>query len=58
MRLRGAYVLILTHSHALDFALVESALRRDDWRYLGLIGSQSKRNQFEKRLRHAGSTPA
>jgi xanthine dehydrogenase accessory factor len=46
----GAYVLILTHSHALDFALVEAALRRDDWRYLGLIGSRSKRAQFEKRL--------
>ena len=47
---RGAYVVVMTHSHALDFALVEAALARDDWRYLGLIGSLSKRRQFERRL--------
>jgi xanthine dehydrogenase accessory factor len=46
----GAYVVVMTHSHALDFALVEAALARDDWRYLGLIGSLSKRRQFERRL--------
>lgn len=55
---RGAYLLILTHSHALDYALVEAALRRSDWRYVGLIGSQSKRNQFEKRLASRGATAA
>ena len=54
----GAYVLILTHSHALDFVLLESALQRDDWRYLGVIGSKSKRNQFEKRLAARGVAPA
>ena len=27
---RGAYVVVTTHSHALDFALVEAALARDD----------------------------
>ncbi len=47
---RGACVVVMTHSHALDFSLVESALTRDDWQYLGLIGSKAKRNQFEKRL--------
>jgi xanthine dehydrogenase accessory factor len=46
----GAYVAIMTHSHALDFDILAAALARDDWRYLGLIGSQAKRNQFEKRL--------
>jgi len=51
---RGAFIVILTHSHALDFALIESALTRDDWRYLGLIGSKSKRAQFEKRLSARG----
>jgi xanthine dehydrogenase accessory factor len=45
-----AYVVVMTHSHALDFAIVEAALRRDDWRYLGLIGSRAKRHQFERRL--------
>ena len=36
--------------------LVTAALARDDWRYLGLIGSASKRNQFEKRLLARGFT--
>jgi len=47
---RGSLVVITTHDHALDFELVCGALARDDWRYVGLIGSASKRNQFEKRL--------
>lgn len=51
---RGAFIVILTHSHALDFVLIEAALARDDWRYLGLIGSKSKRAQFEKRLSARG----
>jgi xanthine dehydrogenase accessory factor len=53
----GAYVVIVTHSHPLDFAIVEAALRRDDWRYLGLIGSKSKRAQFERRLLARGTAP-
>jgi len=54
---QGAFVVVLTHSHPLDFALVEAALARDDWRYLGLIGSRSKRTQFEKRLVARGMAP-
>ena len=54
---RGAFVVVLTHSHPLDFALVEAALARNDWRYLGLIGSRSKRAQFERRLAARGMTP-
>ena len=50
----GAFIVVLTHSHPLDFALVEAALARDDWRYLGLIGSRSKRAQFERRLAARG----
>jgi len=46
----GAFAVIATHSHALDFDIVAAALARDDWRYLGLIGSQAKRNQFARRL--------
>jgi xanthine dehydrogenase accessory factor len=46
----GAFLVVLTHSHPLDFALVEAALARDDWRYLGLIGSKAKRAQLERRL--------
>jgi xanthine dehydrogenase accessory factor len=53
----GSFVVITTHDHALDLRLIEAALARDDWRYLGLIGSVSKRNQFEKRLMARGFSP-
>jgi xanthine dehydrogenase accessory factor len=35
-------------------ALCEQVLRRGDFRYLGLIGSASKRARFERRLRDGG----
>jgi xanthine dehydrogenase accessory factor len=44
----------MTHSHALDEALAEHILARDDYAYFGLIGSASKRRQFEKRLAARG----
>jgi xanthine dehydrogenase accessory protein XdhC len=44
----GASVLILTHSHALDFALAEAALKRGDFAYVGMIGSATKRRRFER----------
>ncbi|MDX1604692.1 MAG: xanthine dehydrogenase accessory protein XdhC [Candidatus Competibacterales bacterium] len=50
----GGYVLAMTHSHALDEAICERVLRRGDQRYLGLIGSRSKRARFEQRWRRAG----
>jgi xanthine dehydrogenase accessory factor len=50
----GSFVIVTTHSHALDFTLIETALARDDWRYVGLIGSRSKRAQFERRLAARG----
>jgi xanthine dehydrogenase accessory factor len=50
----GAYFLVMTHSHALDEALAEHILARDDYAYFGLIGSASKRRQFEKRLAARG----
>ncbi len=46
----GAFFLVMTHSHALDLRLVEGILRRGDFRYLGLIGSATKRARFERRL--------
>jgi xanthine dehydrogenase accessory factor len=48
-------VVVLTHSNGLDFDIVEAALERDDWAYLGLIGSKPKRAQFEKRLAARGA---
>lgn len=40
--------LVMTHSHALDYALTDAALRRDDACYVGMIGSITKRVRFEK----------
>lgn len=50
----GSHFLVMTHSHALDQDLVEAILRRGDAGWLGLIGSHSKRSQFERRLRARG----
>lgn len=50
----GAYFLLMTHSHPLDFELCERILRRGDFAYLGLIGSVPKRNRFMKYLRREG----
>jgi xanthine dehydrogenase accessory factor len=46
----GAFFLVMTHSHALDERLAEAILARADFAYFGLIGSVSKRRQFERRL--------
>jgi xanthine dehydrogenase accessory factor len=53
----GAFVVVTTHSHALDLLLIEATLARDDWRYVGLIGSKSKRAQFERRIAARGFAP-
>jgi xanthine dehydrogenase accessory factor len=54
----GTYFLVMTHSHALDQQLAERILRRADYTYFGLIGSLTKRKQFEHRLAARGIDPA
>ena len=46
----GSYFIVLTHSHSLDQLLCEQILKRQDFRFCGLIGSKSKRMKFEHRL--------
>lgn len=53
----GAFYLVMTHSHPLDYEICEAVLRRGDFAYLGLIGSRSKRRRFEQRARQAGMAP-
>src|SRR5262249_13956755 len=53
----GSFVLVMTHSHQLDLALVYAALAADHFPYVGLIGSRSKRVRFEKLLA-AAAIPA
>lgn len=54
----GTLFAIFTHSHELDYRLTRAVLARDDFRYLGLIGSRTKRRRFEGRLRDDGVTDA
>jgi xanthine dehydrogenase accessory factor len=49
-----AFVLVMTHSHALDLALVHAALEAERFAYVGLIGSATKRARFRKRLGDLG----
>ncbi len=49
-----AFVLVLTHSHALDLEIVQAALEAGCFGYVGLIGSATKRTRFIKRLVEAG----
>ena len=50
----GSFVLVFTHSHALDFEIVEAALRMARFPFVGLIGSRTKKQRFENRLRSTG----
>ena len=50
----GTFFIVMTHSHAQDFALCEAIYRRHDFAYFGLIGSHSKRASFERRLLDRG----
>ena len=50
----GASYLVMTHSHALDQRLTEAILARANVFWFGLIGSLTKRRQFEHRLRARG----
>jgi xanthine dehydrogenase accessory factor len=50
----GACHLVMTHSHAIDFDIVQAVLARADAGYCGLIGSATKRTTFERRLAARG----
>ncbi len=54
----GTRCLVMTHSHEIDFELVEAMLSRDDFPYCGLIGSRSKSVSFRKRLSRKGFSDA
>lgn len=50
----GSYFIIMTHHHPLDFELCEAVLKRGDFRYAGLIGSETKNQRFRYRLAGKG----
>ena len=46
--------LVLTYSHAMDLAICQALLEQNAFRFLGLIGSATKRARFVKRLSDGG----
>lgn len=54
----GAFHLVMTHDHTLDFELVAAIIARGDSAWLGLIGSKTKRQRFARRLAAQGLDPA
>jgi xanthine dehydrogenase accessory factor len=47
-----SWVVVMTHSHQLDFDIVEAALRRREMAFVGMIGSNTKARRFRTRLAH------
>jgi xanthine dehydrogenase accessory factor len=50
----GSFFLVMTHSHPTDLEICDQVLKRGDFAFLGLIGSESKRATFLSRLRQRG----
>jgi xanthine dehydrogenase accessory factor len=50
----GAWHVVMTYSHAIDFDVCQAVLARGDFKYLGVIASATKRQSFQRRLRDAG----
>lgn len=53
---QGGFVLVMTHSHALDQQITHAALASNRAGFVGLIGSATKRTRFIKRFKDAGLT--
>ena len=51
---RDAMVIVMTHSHPLDFDITAAALQRDAFDFVGLIGSETKRARFVSWARQVG----
>lgn len=54
----GAHVLVMTHDHVEDLAIVDQSLRAPALGSIGLIGSASKWARFRKKLHELGHTDA
>lgn len=46
----GSYFVIMTHKHQMDFDICHQIIKREDYQYLGLIGSKTKWHRFKQRL--------
>jgi xanthine dehydrogenase accessory factor len=52
-----SHMLILGHDHHVDGRIVLEALRREFPGYIGVIGSQTKRQEFRSRCQEQGIQP-
>jgi xanthine dehydrogenase accessory factor len=52
----GAYFLVLTHSHDLDYEICRELLKKGDFAWAGLIGSKTKAAKFVHRFERQGFT--
>jgi len=50
----GAALLVMTHSHEIDYGICRAALQRSDLAWVGLIGSDTKATCFRLRLSRDG----
>ena len=51
---RDAMIVVMTHTHPLDFDITLAALRRRSFDFVGLIGSETKRARFASFARQMG----
>jgi xanthine dehydrogenase accessory factor len=51
---RDAMVVVMTHSHPLDFDITAGALQQQQFDFVGLIGSETKRARFVNFARQIG----
>ncbi len=54
----GTHYIVMTHDHALDYALCKAILERGDAAFVGLIGSRAKGARFRSRLARDGLSAA
>ena len=49
-----SYYIVLTHSHDFDFKIINEILFYNSFKFLGLIGSKTKKHKFSNRLKNNG----
>ncbi|MCA9837671.1 MAG: xanthine dehydrogenase accessory protein XdhC [Trueperaceae bacterium] len=52
-----SYLVVLTHDHAEDLAILDKALRHSSFPFIGLIGSDVKWHHFQRELGKQGHSP-
>lgn len=50
----GAFHLVMTHDHGIDLEITHAVMDENRFGYMGLIGSDTKRVRFERRLKARG----